>query len=174
MSIPVALEDKTLAEDALTMEWISRTFQDETRMTGGGDLEVAAHPDLGEGDRGVMVLPDPTIARDRGATVYPDLTIVVTEALLRVVIGKNVVHTIIKMRIFHQTDTEGMEAIEIMDTDPGEAGILTEDPHIMILEILGTENTEGMRTIEETTEAAQAPGQPPRLLHVRPTKIELK
>ena len=132
MSIPVALEDKTLAEDALTMEWISRTFQDETRMTGGGDLEVAAHPDLGEGDRGVMVLPDPTIARDRGATVYPDLTIVVTEALLRVVIGKNVVHTIIKMRIFHQTDTEGMEAIEIMDTDPGVAetlGILTEDTH---------------------------------------------
>ena len=162
MSIPVALEDKTLAEDALTMEWISRTFQDETRMTGGGDLEVAAHPDLGEGDRGVMVLPDPTIARDRGATVHPDLTIVVTEALLRVVIGKNVVHTIIKMRIFHQTDTEGMEAIEIMDTDPGEAeilGILTEDPYIMTREILGTENTEGMRRIEETTEAALASGQ---------------
>ena len=161
-------------------------------MTGGGDPEVAAHPDLGEGDRGVIVppdptiardrgvivLPNPTIARDRGATVHPDLAIVVTEALLLVMIGWNVVRTIIKMRrIFHQTDTEGMEAIEIMDTDPGEAeilGILTEDPHIMIREILGTETTEGMRTIEETTETAPASGQPLRLLHVRPTKIELK
>ena len=120
-----------------------QTFQDVTRLTGGGGLEVTAHPDLGEGDRGAIVLPDPTIARDRGATVHPDLTIVVTEALLLVMIGRNVVHTIIKMRRnFHQTDTEGMETFEIMDTEPGEAetlGILTEDPRIMIQEILGTE-----------------------------------
>ena len=148
----VALEDKTLED---------QTFQDVTRLIGGGDLEVTAHPDLGEGDRGAIVLPDPTIARDRGATVHPDLTIVVTEALLLVMIGRNVVHTIIKMRRnFHQTDTEGMETFEIMDTEPGEAetlGILTEDPRIMIQEILGTETTEeGMRTSEEITEAAQA------------------
>ena len=147
--------------DTRTTEGTGQTFQDVTRMTGGGDLEVAAHPDLGEGDRGAIVLPDPTIARDRGATVYPDLTIVVTEALLLVMIGRNVVHTIIKMRRnFHQTDTEGMETFEIMDTEPGEAetlGILTEDPRIMIQEILGTETTEeGMRTSEEITEAAQA------------------
>jgi len=179
MSTLVALEDKTLEEDVdtSTLEGTGQTFQDVTRMTGGGDLEVAAHPDIGEGDRGATVLPDPTIARDRGATVHPDLTIVVTEALLLGMIGRNV-RTIIKMRRnFHQTDTEGMEAIEIMDTDPGEAeilGILTEDPHIMIREILGTETTEGMRTIEETTETAPASGQPLRLLHVRPTKIELK
>ena len=63
-------------------------------------------------------------------------------------------------RNFHQTDTEGMETFEIMETEPGEAetlGILTEDPRIMIQEILGTETTEeGMRTSEEITEAAQA------------------
>ena len=59
----VALEDKTLEEDVDTRitEGTGQTFQDLTRMTGDGDPEVTAHPDQGEGDRGVMVLPDPTI-----------------------------------------------------------------------------------------------------------------